>query len=96
VANDLDAGLAGWRDECAPAWRPKPGERCVGTVLKYSLVETDCGESWVATTVPQDREARGLWLSQTEMRSAFVKPRPRLASAQGSGGWRIGTSARDT
>ncbi len=83
MTKDLDAELEAWDEEYAETWRPRVGQRLVGTVRRYTEVGTEYGDTWVATIATEDGEEWSVWLSQTVLKGAFVKLRPKVGERVG-------------
>ena len=84
---DLAAELDAEGDEFPESWRPRPGDKLVGTVVRYTEGDSRFGPKWVCVLrCVNDAGAEYLcsvWLSHTVLYNEFLKLRPRIAERIG-------------
>jgi hypothetical protein len=64
-------------EDWAPAWKPKPGDTLVGTLLRYDTGHTPFGPVRTATIRKADGERVSVWLSNTVLLNEFARLKPK-------------------
>ena len=78
MARDLEAELDRHDGQRIPSWEPEPGEKVVGTLLRYESRQTQYGDTQVAVIDREDgRGLLGIWTSAVMLRNAFDREQPR-------------------
>lgn len=76
IAQQLEEGFA-------PAWRPEPGDKLIGTVTRLSTAQSDYGPYPVLTIRQDDGENLSVHAFHTALRNQLVRQRPDLGQPIG-------------
>lgn len=96
---DLDKELDEWRDIQPESWKPQPGDKIVGEVLRYDQAGSQYGPCWLVVLKIAANGDHGdlaaVWLSHKVLLERFraLRPKPgervaikRLTDGEGSHG----------
>ena len=88
ATRDLNAELEDWQDEQPESWKPKPGDRIVGELVRYDRADAGYGPTWlavlkVAATAQQGEHLAAVWLSHKVLFEEFKRQRPQIGERVG-------------